>query len=150
WQKVIFCDSSATIGVRLASRCPPEGTMASLQKKGNSWYCQFYWQNRRFTFAVGRVTRPQAEAKATRVDEIVGLLERGVLKLPEGMGVAAFVKHDGQPPAPAESQKISQKSALGELRDAYLKAYGEAHEAKTLYTAKIHLNHLVATLGKGF
>ena len=25
-----------------------------------------------------------------------------------------------------------------------------SQEAKTLYTAKIHLNHLVATLGKGF
>jgi integrase len=124
--------------------------MASLQKKGNSWYCQFYRRNNRFTFTVGRVTKLQAEAKATRVDEIVGLLERGVLKLPDGMEVDAFVRHDGQPPAPAESQKLSQKSALGELRDAYLKAYEDAHEAKTLYTARIHLNHLVATLGKGF
>ncbi len=72
--------------------------MASLQKKGNSWYCQFYWRDQRFTFAVGRVTKPQAEAKATKAGEIVELLERGVLKLPEGMGVAAFVKHDGRPP----------------------------------------------------
>src|SRR5690348_17269831 len=110
--------------------------MASLQKKGNSWYCQFYWQNRRFTFAVGRVTKPQAEAKATKAGEIVELLERGVLKLPEDMDVAAFVRQDGQPAAPSESQKASQKSPLGELRDAYLKAYGAAHEAKTLYTAK--------------
>jgi hypothetical protein len=124
--------------------------MASLQKKGNSWYCQFYWQNRRFTFAVGRVTRPQAEAKATKAGEIVELLERGVLKLPDGVDVAAFVRHEGQPLAPAESQKAQQKSSLGELRDTYLRAYGEAHEAKTLYTARIHLNHLVATLGKEF
>src|SRR3954447_18230249 len=101
--------------------------MASLQKKGNSWYCQFYCQNRRFTFAVGRVTKPQAEAKATKAGEIVELLERGVLKLPQGMGVATFVKHDGQPAAPSESQKVQQKSSLGELRDSYLKAYGAAH-----------------------
>ncbi len=118
--------------------------MASLQKKGNSWYCQFYWQNQRITFTVGRVTKAQAEAKATRAGEIVELLERGVLRLPDGVGVAAFVKLDGQAPAPVESQKNSQKSALGELRDAYLKAHGAAQEAKTLYTAKIHLNHLVA------
>jgi integrase len=124
--------------------------MASLQKKGNSWYCQFYWQNRRFTFGVGRVTRPQAEAKATRAGEIVELLERGVLKLPEGVNVAAFVKHDGHPPATAESQKVSQKSCLGELRDGYLTAHGQAQEAKTLYTARIHLTHVVDTLGRGF
>jgi integrase len=124
--------------------------MASLQKKGNSWYCQFYWRAQRFTFAVGRVTRPQAEAKATKAGEIVELLERGMLKLPDGMGIAAFIKHDGQPPAPAESQKVSQKSSMGVLRDAYLRAHEASHEVKTLYTAKIHLNHLVATLGKGF
>jgi integrase len=123
--------------------------MASLQKKGNSWYCQFYWENRRFTFTVGRVTKPQAEAKATKVDEIVELLERGVLKLPDGVDVAAYVKHDGQPPA-VESQKISQKPTLGALRDGYLASHGKAQEAKTLYTARIHLNHLIDTLGRTF
>ena len=71
--------------------------MASLQKKGNSWYCQFYWRDQRFTFAVGRVTKLQAEAKATKAAEIIELLERGVMKLPEGIGVAAFVKHNGHP-----------------------------------------------------
>ena len=73
-----------------------------------------------------------------------------MLKLPEGMGVSAFVKYDGHPLAPVESQKVSQKSALGELRDTYLKAHEASQEVKTHYTAKIHLNHQVATLGKGF
>ncbi len=112
--------------------------MASLQKKGNSWYGQFYWQNRRFTFGIGRLT----ETQATKASEIVELLERVVLRLPDGMGVADIVKHDGHPPAPAESQKFSQKSSLGDLRDGYLRAHEEAQEAKTLYTARIHLNHL--------
>ena len=117
---------------------------------GKSWYCQFYWQNRRFTFGVGRVTRPKADAKATKAGEIVELLERGVLKLPDGMSVAAFVKHEGHPPSLAESQKISQKSSVGELRDGYLKVHPEAQESKTLYTSRIHLNHLVETLGTDF
>jgi integrase len=124
--------------------------MASLQKKGNSWYCQFYWQNRRFTFAIGRVTKSQAEAKATKVDELVDLLDRGVLRLPEGLGVAAFVKHDGQPPLRQESQKISQKLSLGDLQESYLQAHQASQEEKSLYTAKIHLNHLIETLGKNF
>ncbi|ODU00289.1 MAG: hypothetical protein ABS79_03625 [Planctomycetes bacterium SCN 63-9] len=124
--------------------------MASLQKKGNSWYCQFYWLNRRHTFSVGRVSDGQAEAKATKATELIELLERGVLKLPVGVDIATFVKHDGQPPAPAESQKVPQKSTLGELRDAYLKAHEASQEAKTLYTAKIHLAHLIRTLGEGF
>ena len=56
--------------------------MASLQKKGNSWYGQFYWRDERFTFAIGRVTEPQAQAQATKAGEIVDLLQRGVLKIP--------------------------------------------------------------------
>jgi hypothetical protein len=79
--------------------------MASLQKKGNSWYCQFYWQGRRITFTVGGVTRSLAEAKAAKAGEIIELLERGMLKLPDSVEIASFVKHDGQPPPEAGSQK---------------------------------------------
>ncbi|QDV33713.1 tyrosine-type recombinase/integrase [Tautonia plasticadhaerens] len=124
--------------------------MASLQKKGNCWYCQFYWRRRRHTFSVGRVTPAQAEARASRAQEIVDLLERGVLKLPDGVDVAAFVRHDGQPPAPLARQMASQTLTLAELRDAYLSAHGAAHEAKSLYTARIHLDHVVETLGAKF
>ena len=72
--------------------------MASIQRKGQSWYCQFYRQNRRYTFSVERVTKKQAETKAAKTVEIVGLLDRGVLKAPEAVDVATFVKHDGRPP----------------------------------------------------
>ena len=38
--------------------------MASLQRKGDNWHCQFASQGKRHTFALGRVTRAEAEAKA--------------------------------------------------------------------------------------
>jgi len=44
----------------------------------------------------------------------VGLLDRGVLKVPEAVDVATFVKHDGHPPVAEESQKVSQKTHLRE------------------------------------
>lgn len=124
--------------------------MASLQKKGNSWYCQFYWRDRRFTFSIGRVTKPQAEAKATKAGEIVELLERGMLKLPDGVKVADFVKYEGQPPAPVESQKPSQKFTLGTLRDRFIEARRGGREQSTQKTSAIHFKHLVATFGERF
>lgn len=127
-----------------------EGRLASLQKKGKAWYCQFYWQNHRHTFSVGKVSKSLAESKATKVGEIVDLLERAILTLPEGMDVALFVKHDGKPPKASEQQKKSQKLTLSAFRDAYLKAHVASQEARTLYTAKIHFNHLVKTLGERF
>ena len=36
------------------------------------------------------------------------------------------------------------------MRERYLEAHEASQEAKTLYTAKIHLNHLVETLGEDF
>ena len=50
--------------------------MASIQLKGRSWYCRFYCQDRRYTFTVNRVTTNKAEA--TRTDEIIDLLDRGL------------------------------------------------------------------------
>jgi hypothetical protein len=124
--------------------------MASLLKKGKSWYCQFYWRNHRHTFAVGRLSEPQARAKATKAGEIVELLERGVIKLPEGVEVAAFVKYDGQPPAAVESQKVSQNIALGTLRDRFIDARRGGREKSTQKTTGTHFKHLVATLGERF
>ena len=37
--------------------------MASLQKKGNGWYCQFLHHGKWHTFAVGAVTEEEAQAK---------------------------------------------------------------------------------------
>jgi hypothetical protein len=89
----------------------------------------------------GRVTEPQAQAKATKAGEIVALLERGVLKLPEGVNAADFVRYDGQPP-PAESQKLTLES----LRDRFTEARRVGRERSTRYTTGIHFKHLVATL----
>ncbi len=51
--------------------------MASLRKKGDSWYLQFFWQRRRHTFSLGRVIPAHAEARAQEAQELVDLLERG-------------------------------------------------------------------------
>lgn len=44
--------------------------MASVQRKGNSWYCQFLHRGRRHTFALGPVGAEEAEARAARVAEL--------------------------------------------------------------------------------
>lgn len=124
--------------------------MASIQLKGRSWYCQFYWQNRRYTYAVGRVTTNQAEAKATRTDEIIDLLDRGLAKLPENCDIVTFVKYDGHPPIAEESQKVSKKTHLADIFDGYITSHEAALESKTLYTVRIHLKHLAETLGLKF
>jgi len=124
--------------------------MASIQLKSQSWYCQFYWQDRRYTYAVGRVTRSQAEAKATRTDEIVELLSRGLTKIPDNCDVVTFVTHDGHPPIAEESQKVQNKTRLVDVFESYIAAHVVALKTNTLNTVKIHQKHLIQTLGTKF
>ena len=51
----VFCNSSARTSVALG--WPWGIAMASIQQKGNGWYCQFVYRGKRRTFAVGRVTK---------------------------------------------------------------------------------------------
>ena len=72
--------------------------MASLQRKGGGWYCQFVRDGKRYTFAIGQVDEAEAKAKAAQVDYLLMRLKQGLIALPPGVGVVDFVRHDGAPP----------------------------------------------------
>ncbi len=123
--------------------------MASLQKKGDSWYCQFMFQRQRYTYTIGGVEEAEAKTTAAKIDYILMRIRQRLLELPLGMDIISFIEHDGKPPPDAKPEmKITP---FKELRKAYLEVFGNgALENNTLYTAKIHLNHLAETLGEKF
>jgi integrase len=123
--------------------------MASLQKKGESWYCQFMYQGQRHTYTVGKVEESEAQAVAARVDYLLMRIRQRLLEVPGGMGIVDFIEHDGKPP-PA-SQPTPKSTPFSALRAAYLKTFGNgALESSTLRTAALHLQHLGKTLGEHF
>lgn len=127
--------------------------MASIQRKGNGWYCQFVFDKKRRTFAVGAVSKEEAEAKASQVEYLLLRLRQGLIEMPAGVDVVEFVQHDGKPPARRTTSRPSQAvrpGTLAELRDRFLSTHAGAHEKNTLYTAGIHFKHLVATLGEDY
>jgi hypothetical protein len=77
--------------------------MASLQQKGNGWYCRFVHRGKRHTFAVGQVTR----AEAAQVDYLMMRLKQGLIALPPGADVVALVRHDGTIPAEPEAARLA-------------------------------------------
>ena len=96
--------------------------MASLQKKGDSYYCQFMYHGRRHTFTVGDVSEEEAGNKARQVDYLLMRLKQRLLVLPEGTDIVTFVQHDGQPPdtGPTLAAAPRQAVTLGHLKDRYL------------------------------
>ncbi|MHB1426498.1 MAG: tyrosine-type recombinase/integrase [Gemmataceae bacterium] len=124
--------------------------MASLQKKGESYYCQFMYHGKRHTFTVGAVSDEEAENKARQVDYLLMRLKQRLIVLPDGVDIVTFVEHDGKPPS-VEGIPITRKSiTLGDARDRYLQTVSEgAVEDSSLSTTRMHLRHFVRTVGEG-
>jgi hypothetical protein len=122
--------------------------MATICKKGDAYYCTFRYQGRRFHFAVGKVSEEQARAKGTQVDEVLSLLERGLLTLPEGVPLEAFVAAGGKVPVvSARPETITAR----QLFDHYLATHGNGTiEVNSLGTARTHLNQFAASVGVRF
>src|SRR5579864_1982093 len=127
--------------------------MASLQKKGDSYYCQFMYHGRRHTFTVGPVEESEAENKARQVDYLLMRLKQRLIVLPEGLDIVTFVQHDGQPPdtGPTLAAAPRQAVTLGHLKDRYLTTHANGTiEANSLDTCKLHLGHFARILGDSF
>ncbi|HEY7326450.1 MAG TPA: hypothetical protein VH592_02340 [Gemmataceae bacterium] len=73
--------------------------MASLQKKGESYYCQFMYHGKRHTCTVGAVSEEEAGNKAKQVDYLLMRLKQRLIVLPDGVDIVTFIEHDGKPPS---------------------------------------------------
>src|SRR5271170_7380679 len=124
--------------------------MASLQKKGDSYYCQFCYHGRRHTFTVGAVEESEAENKARQVDYLLMRLKQRLLILPEGTDIVTFVQHDGTSPdtGPTLAAAPRQVITVSLLRDRYISTHSNGTiEANSLDTCKLHLRHFCRILG---
>src|SRR4051812_5149161 len=124
--------------------------MASIQKKGDAYYCQFCHRGKRYTFTVGKVPEAEAEAKAAQVDYLLLRIRQGFLEIPPGVDVATFVARDGRV-EPAADPTPAGPVTFGRLREQYLDTHGQgAMEDSSLETVKMHLKHIQRTLGERF
>jgi integrase len=127
--------------------------MASLQKKGDSYYCQFCYHGKRHTFTVGAVDESEAENKARQVDYLLMRLKQRLIVLPDGMDIVTFVEHDGKPPdiGPTLVNAPRQTVTVGHLKERYISTHANGTiEATSLDTCKVHLTHFVRALGEDF
>ena len=125
--------------------------MASLQQRAGTYRVIFRFHGKQHFVMIGKVSPQEAEAKSAQVEYLLMRLKQGLIELPPGIDIVEFVQHDGKPPAPATPVSASRKTlTLATLRDRYLATRARGREKNTLYTDRIHFNHLVATLGEKF
>ena len=126
--------------------------MAGLQDRGGRFRILFRYRGKQFTLALGKVSKIEAEAKTAQVDYLLLRLKQNLIVLPPGIGITEFLEHDGNPPE-RTSALVGNNSGnkdLGFLRDRYLNVHADSLEKNTLYTARIHFDHMVTTLGEKF
>jgi hypothetical protein len=91
--------------------------MATLQKKGNGWYCQFLHHGKRHTVTIGRVSKTEARAKSDQIEYLLMRLKQGLIELPAGVDIREFVQRDGKSgPRPGSTARATPLT-LGEFRD---------------------------------
>ncbi len=124
--------------------------MATLQLRSDSYRILFRYLRQQHALSIGEVTESEAFQWKFRVEHLLMRLKQRLLEIPPGCTIVQFMLHDGKPPANL-STAVRKDTTFGHLRDQYVETFSNgAIEANTLYTVKIHLNHLETTIGKRF
>lgn len=111
----------------------------------------FRWGQRKLKKTVKTTDRDAADSALARFKENWRLLERGRLELPPGADIGTFLLSDGKLNGHPFANAPIHLPILGELRDAYVKVHANgAMEENSLATVKMHLRHVIATLGASF
>jgi integrase len=140
-----FCTRCGRTAVTLLRATP----VASIQKKGDSWYCQFMYHGKRHTFTIGKVDDSEATATAAKADYVLMRLKQRLLSIPPGMDIVTFIQFDGKPPP--DSPATRDECTLAYLRDSYLDKHSNGTlEQTTLDGIGQHFRHWGDTLGERF
>lgn len=112
----------------------------------------FRWAGRKVRRTIRAKTEAEAHGVLARFEETLDLVERGRLEVPGGVDVATFLLSDGKlTSSPTRVREAARPLTAGELAEKYVATHSNgAREANTLLTVRIHLNHLIATLGESF
>ncbi len=111
----------------------------------------FRWGGQQFKKTVKTTNRSEAEAILIRLEENVGLVQRGRLQMPPDADIATFLLSDGKMTQPPKVEPTPKPLTLDELRNLYVNALSiQTMEANSLQTTKMHLKHLATTFGAQF
>ncbi len=106
---------------------------------------------KQFKKTVKTTNRSEAEAIRIRLEENIGLVQRGRLQVPPEADIATFLLSDGKMTQPPKVEPSPKPLTLDELRNLYVNALSHGTmEANSLQTTKMHLKHFVTTLGAQF
>jgi integrase len=126
--------------------------MAFVQKRGNRYRVVFQFGGKKYRKSLKSDNAAVAEAVVGGVKRTLLMLEQGLLHIPEGADVLAFVLSGGKDvKMPHANGDVDGVATLEDLKTQYIDAVSiGAMEENSLYTVKMHLRHFINSLGPNF
>jgi integrase len=124
--------------------------VASLEKRNGSWRVVFRYKGEKRHYTIGEVTPAEAHVYKATTEELLRLLNRNLLNVPQGCIIEKFMLHRGHPPEDVCRPAAGGASAnitLAELREGYRKAQEGKLEQTTLDVTAQHFAHFLRLLG---
>lgn len=122
--------------------------MASLEKRKSGYRVIFMWGGKRIHRSLDTHDKAIAENHFNRLEQKLSDWKLGLLEIPPEADVATFLLSDGKR---VDQPQAIQPLTLADLFDSYFSSLPDgALEENSLYTARIHRNHLQEVLGKDF
>jgi len=92
-------------------------TIRMLHERNGHWRLTFTFRGKRHFLSFGRVTREQAEERATESRSLLARVRSGELELPEGMNIVTFLTFGGVVPGdyrrPGEGVEFASQAEAG-------------------------------------
>lgn len=126
--------------------------MALAEKHGDWYWIDFRYGGRRYRRTLKTQDPAIAENVVGGVKRTLMLLEQEALQIPEGADVPAFILSGGRAVRPTSKNGHGNGVVtLEELRDRYIETMSIGTvEENTLETLKMHLRHVLKTIGTQF
>lgn len=123
--------------------------MASLELQNETYRIVFLHNGRKRSYSLKTGIEKDAERMKGSIEDILFRIAQGYIAVPRTIDIVDFLKNGGKPPI--EEETPTDEISIQKLRDRYIETHSNgALEPNTLLTIKIHLGHLIETLGARF
>jgi integrase len=124
--------------------------MASLERRNETFRVVFMHGGRKYGYSLGTGDKKTADQLVKGVETLLWELDQAYRQLPAGVGVVEYLRKGGKVD-PTPMTQPEERVTLASLRERYLAVLQiGAVEPSTLYTIRIHLKHVAASLGDRF
>jgi hypothetical protein len=110
------------------------------------YHVAFRFADRKFKKSLGTKSKKQADTLRARLEENIRLVELGRLEMPRDADVPTFLLSDGKLNG---KPTVARSITLASMFDKYRESLPDRSvEESTLYTARIHMNHVARVMGR--